>query len=81
MATTSTNAAAALGDITRFAEMRKRNVRLVTLGNGLYPTPSRAKQFGLREAELADLFWDGINVDYDQLHAAGERLKKALADG
>jgi leucyl aminopeptidase (aminopeptidase T) len=64
-----------------FAEMRKRNVRLVTLGNGLYPTPSRAKQFGLREAELADLFWDGINVDYDQLHAAGERLKKALADG
>jgi len=64
-----------------FETIRKRNVRLITLGNGLYPTPSRAKQFGISEAELADLFWNGVNVDYSQLHATGERLKKLLADG
>ena len=64
-----------------FQTIRKRNVRLITLGNGLYPTPSRAKQFGLSEAELAKLFWDGVNVDYDQLQATGERVQKQLAAG
>ncbi len=51
-----------------FAEMRKRNVRLITLGNGLYPTASRAKQFGISEAELSKLFWGGLGVDYARLH-------------
>jgi leucyl aminopeptidase (aminopeptidase T) len=64
-----------------FAAIRKRNVRLITLGNGLYPTASRAKQFGLSEAELSKLFWDGVNVDYTQLQAAGEKVKKELAQG
>jgi leucyl aminopeptidase (aminopeptidase T) len=64
-----------------FQTMRKRNVRLVSLGNGLYPTASRAKQFGLGEDELAKLFWDGVNVDYKQLQTTGERLKKTLSDG
>ncbi len=64
-----------------FAEMRKRNVRLITLGNSLYPTASRAKQFGLSEAELSRLFWDGVNVDYAQLQATGAKLKKAISEG
>ncbi len=64
-----------------FAEMRKRNVRLITLGNGLYPTASRAKQFGLSEAELSKLFWDGVNVDYARLQEAGAKLKKTIAEG
>ncbi len=64
-----------------FAEMRKRNVRLILLGNGLYPTASRARQFGLSEAELSKLFWDGVNVDYGALQATGSKLKKAMAEG
>jgi leucyl aminopeptidase (aminopeptidase T) len=64
-----------------FATWRKRNVRLISLGNGLYPTPSRARQFGLSEAELSKLFWDGVNVDYNQLQATGEKVRKAMADG
>ena len=64
-----------------FETIRKRNVRLVSLGNGLYPTPSRAKQFGLSEAELTKLFWDGVNVDYAQLQATGDKLKKVLSEG
>ena len=64
-----------------YETIRKRNVRLIDLGNGLYPTPSQARQFGLSEQELAKLFWGGVNVDYDQLQATGEKVKQALADG
>ena len=64
-----------------FAAIRKRNVRIVYLGNGLYPTPSRARQFGLSEAELAKLFWDGVNVDYAAMQATGDKVKKALSEG
>lgn len=64
-----------------YEAIRKRNVRLIFLGNGLYPTPSRAKQFGLSEAELAKLFWDGVNVDTTRLQATGEKLKKILSEG
>ncbi len=64
-----------------FKKMRERNVRIIFLGNGLYPTSSRAKQFGLTEAELANLFWDGVNTDYDHLRAAGAKVKKTLSEG
>ena len=64
-----------------FKKMRERNVRIIFLGNGLYPTPSRAKQFGLSEAELAKLFWNGVNTDYSQLQATGAKVKKVLAEG
>jgi leucyl aminopeptidase (aminopeptidase T) len=57
----------------------KRNVRQISLGNGLYPTEGRAKQFGLSKAELTKLFYDGLNVDYDQLQARGQAVRKALA--
>jgi aminopeptidase len=59
--------------------MLKRNVRTVEIGNGLYPTASRAKQFGMSEAELAKIFWDGLNVDYPKMQAVGEELKRILA--
>jgi aminopeptidase len=64
-----------------FKRMRERNVRIIFLGNGLYPTSSRAKQFGLSEAELAKLFWDGVNTDYVQLQATGAKLEKVLSEG
>jgi len=59
----------------------KRNVRMVGLGNGLYPTASRAKQYGLTEDELAKIFWDGLNVDYAKLESTGEDLQKILSHG
>jgi leucyl aminopeptidase (aminopeptidase T) len=58
----------------------KRNVRLVGLGNGLYPTASRAKQYGLTEEELAKIFSDGLNVDYAKMQSTGEELQKVLAN-
>jgi leucyl aminopeptidase (aminopeptidase T) len=64
-----------------FKRMRERNVRIIFLGNGLYPTSSRAEQFGLSKAELAKLFWDGVNTDYLQLQATGAKVKKVLSQG
>jgi aminopeptidase len=61
--------------------MRKRNVRTVALGNGLYPNAERAEQFGISREELAALMYGGIDADYSQLQAAGEQVRKALAGG
>lgn len=61
--------------------MRKRNVRQVYLGNGLYPTTETAKLFGVSQEELSKIFWDGVNVDYSKLQATGEAVKAALATG
>ena len=62
-------------------KMLKRNVRQVALGNGLYPTEARAKQYGLTRAEMTKLFHDGLNVDYDKMQATGEAVRKTLAAG
>ncbi|KRA53260.1 hypothetical protein ASD77_00735 [Pseudoxanthomonas sp. Root65] len=59
----------------------KRNVRQLELGNGLYPTPWRAKRLGLSEADLAKTFWEGVNVDYAALQTRGQSVKGALAAG
>jgi leucyl aminopeptidase (aminopeptidase T) len=58
-----------------------RNVRIVTLGNGLYPTGSRAALFGMKEAELRKIYEDALNVDYPQMQATAARLKGILATG
>lgn len=60
---------------------QRRNIRRVTLGNGLYPTAERARLFGMTQAALADLFWKGVNVDYDALQATGEKVRSLLAGG
>jgi leucyl aminopeptidase (aminopeptidase T) len=52
------------------------NVRQISLGNGLYPTESRAKNLGLTRDELATLFHAGLNVDYGQLQSTGEQVRK-----
>ena len=59
----------------------KRNVRLVNLGNDLYPTREREKLFGLSQEELSKIFWDGVNVDYSRIEATGKTVKTALASG
>jgi leucyl aminopeptidase (aminopeptidase T) len=59
----------------------KRNVRLVSLGNGLYPTEERAEQFGISRDELSRLMYGGVDVDYQQLKSTGEQMRKVLAAG
>ena len=58
-----------------------RNVRYVELGNGFYPTASRATLYGISEAELRKLYEEGLNVDYAQMHATAETMKSTLSAG
>jgi leucyl aminopeptidase (aminopeptidase T) len=60
---------------------RDRKIKLVSLGNGLYPTEATAKQYGLSLQELSEIFWNGVNVDYDQLEATGKKVKSTLLEG
>jgi len=59
----------------------ERNVKGVNLGNGLYPSEANAKQYGLTEKELSDLFWKGVNVDYAKLEATGKFIQAKFAGG
>lgn len=68
-------------DQDEFQARLKAGVRMVGIGNGLYPTDATAKQHGLTKAQLADLYWKGINVDYAQMQAKGAALKAILAAG
>lgn len=61
--------------------MRKRGVRTVALGNGLYPSAERAEQFGISREELADMMYGGIGADYEALQSSGEQVRKRLAAG
>ncbi len=56
-------------------------VRIVEVGNNLYPTPWRAERYGMTEAQLADAFWKGLNIDYAQLQTRGEQIKAAISGG
>jgi len=58
---------------------QRRGVRQVSLGNGLYPTEERAHGFGMTKAQLEQVFWRGVDVDYDALQATGERVRRLLA--
>ena len=59
----------------------ERNVKGVNLGNGLYPSEATAKQFGMTQKELSDLFWKGVNVDYTKLEATGKALQTKFSSG
>lgn len=58
-----------------------RKFRTISLGNELYPTEAKAKQFGISLNELSDIFWNGINVDYRDLEARGKAVKTILSAG
>lgn len=60
---------------------KKRNIRGVNLGNGLYPTEDQARLFGMSRQELADIFWRGVNTDYVRLEATGKSVKAILSAG
>ena len=59
----------------------KRNVRQVAVGNGIYPTAYRAKQFGMSQDDLAKTFWEAVSADYSAVQATGESVKTALSAG
>jgi aminopeptidase len=61
--------------------MRKRGVRTVFLGNGLYPSAERAEQFSLSRDELAEMMYSGVDADYEALQAAGKQVRAVLAAG
>ena len=60
-------------------EFIKNKVRNVNVGNDLYPTEWRAKRFDMPLDGFGKLFWDGVNIDYTSLQAAGEKARTALA--
>jgi leucyl aminopeptidase (aminopeptidase T) len=59
----------------------KRGVRQVNLGNGLLPTADTAKQFGVPQDKLAEIYWAGVNTDYDKLQAKAQDVIKVLSAG
>jgi leucyl aminopeptidase (aminopeptidase T) len=59
----------------------KNNVRFVEVGNNMYPTAWRAERYGMSQDELANTFWNGVNLDYSELQTRGEQVKAALAGG
>lgn len=59
--------------------MRANGVRMVEIGNGLYPTAWMAERMGLDQAALAKLFWDGLNVDYTALQTRAGEVQARLA--
>ena len=64
-----------------YGRLLERGVLQVNLGNGLFPTETRAKQFGISRSALSTIFWNGVNVDYGDLQATGEQIKTTLASG
>lgn len=61
--------------------IEKRGLRRVSLGNDFYPTADRAEEYGISQDELSQLFWAGVNVDYDKLQTTGATVKEILAAG
>jgi leucyl aminopeptidase (aminopeptidase T) len=57
----------------------ERSVRMIEVGNGLYPTPARAAHFEMDQNELARQFWTSVATDAAQLAATGARIAEALA--
>ena len=57
----------------------KRNVRLVSLGNGLYPTAQTASRLGVPMATLAEMFWRATAVAPEVIRAKGDSVRGVLA--
>jgi leucyl aminopeptidase (aminopeptidase T) len=58
-----------------------KGVRFVEIGNGFYPTPWRARRYGMEEDELAQAFWSSLGAEGSELAARAQALKARLAGG
>lgn len=59
----------------------KRGIRVVNLGNNLYPTAALAARLGRPQAEIAGVFWKAAAVPPETLRAKGDALRAAFAAG
>ncbi len=77
---------------SRFAANSKNNAAItkymlahklpyIEVGNGLYPSRYTAQQYGISAAQLADLFWSGVNADSSAIHQAGQAIRSMLGSG
>ena len=57
----------------------KRNIRLVNLGNGQYPTATLSRRLEVPQAELASTFWKGAGVAPQTLRTNGEAVRTKFA--
>jgi leucyl aminopeptidase (aminopeptidase T) len=65
--------------ITKLFQDQK--VRMLNLGNALYPTKALAKRFKVPMNELTNIFWNGVNVNYTKLQATGDAVRNRLENG
>lgn len=65
--------------VAAFDTLYKRNIPLIDVGNGLYPSAVTAQQFGITNDQLTTMFWNALTADYGQLHVGGQLMQKALA--
>jgi leucyl aminopeptidase (aminopeptidase T) len=61
--------------------LRDRKVRIVNLGNGLYPNDANARLYGIPRAELERVFWAAVAVEPARLEAGAAAIRKALESG
>lgn len=55
-----------------------RNVKQISIGNGMYPSEKNAKHLGVTKDELAAIFHSGLAVDYDSLQKTAAAVKAKL---
>jgi leucyl aminopeptidase (aminopeptidase T) len=58
--------------------MRRRGVRRVELGNGLYPSEHLAADCSLSEDELSRVFWLAATADASEMHETGAMVRDSL---
>jgi leucyl aminopeptidase (aminopeptidase T) len=58
----------------------RRNVRLVNLGNDLYPTVALSRRLGVPQGALSAAFWRAASVSSSSLRTKGEALRKSFND-
>lgn len=58
----------------------KRNVRVVSLGNDLYPTVALSRRLGVPQGALATAFWRAASVSPSSLRTKGETLRRTFAN-
>jgi leucyl aminopeptidase (aminopeptidase T) len=58
----------------------QRGLRLVNLGNGLYPTATLARRLGIPKAQLETIFWKGASVSPQTIRTNAEALRRRFVD-
>jgi leucyl aminopeptidase (aminopeptidase T) len=71
-------AARAKAGLPVIAAAYKKGQRMVSLGNGLYPTAALAARLGKPLADVEAMFWKAVTVPPEALRAKGEPLRDAF---